>query len=80
MKYNIKTGQDLKNAIYDLGYNQSSFIRILQQYGDRRSHKDSLSLLQKKLVGKHRTNPEMIVVINLLAEMKEHGFLPADPK
>lgn len=80
MKYKIETGQNLKSAIYDLGFNQSSFIRVLQQYGDHRTHKGALSLLQRMIADQTRIAPDIIVIINLLAEMKEHGFLPADPK
>jgi len=80
MKYKIETGQDLKKSIYDLGYNQSSFIRILQQYGDQRSHKGALSLLQRMITDQTRVAPETIVIINLLAEMKGHGLLPPDMK
>lgn len=80
MIFKIETGDDLKQAIYDLGYNQSSFCRILQCFGDNRTEKGALGLLQRMIANKVRISGEIIVILNMLATLKESGLMPADPK
>lgn len=80
MIFKIETGDDLKQAIYDLGYNQSSFCRILQCFGDNRTEKGALGLLQRMIANKVRISGEIIVILNMLASLKESGLMPDDPK
>ncbi|MDI2091610.1 hypothetical protein [Commensalibacter oyaizuii] len=80
MECKIETGDDLKQAICDLGYTQSSFIRILKSYGDPRTQRGSLSLLQKMIANKLPINPYIPVVINMLYQLKDLNALPKDPK
>lgn len=80
MIYNIKSGEELKAAIYDLGYNQSSFCRILQKFGDNRTEKGALGLLQRMIANKVRISGEIIVILNLLSELRDAGLTLHDPK
>lgn len=80
MKYKIETKEDLQKAIKDLGYSYSAFVRVMANYGDYRTNKGARNTLDREKSGESKIDPKTIVIINLLAEMKEHGFLPADPK
>lgn len=80
MKYKIETKEDLQNAIENLGYTYSAFIRVMASYGDYRTNKGSRNTLDRELSGESKVSPKTIVIINLLAEMKEYGLLPPDPK
>lgn len=80
MKYKIATGAHLTQAIHDLSLNQSSLARIMQSLGDRREQDIIARNLRNMVSGRTRVNDEIIVILNMLASLKEAGLMPDDPK
>lgn len=83
MKYKIKTGTDLNNAISDLGYNQSSFNRILSSLYPNLTENDlsnALRQLQYNIGKKEKPQYLYTVICNLLAILQQNNIDISDPK
>lgn len=80
MKNKIKTKEDLRNTIYNLGYTLSSFSRVLQLFGDTRNEAVILRNLQRTLKGETTLSNELVVILNLLNILSEQNQLPKDPR
>ena len=80
MKYKIESSADLRHAIYDLGFNQSSLARIMQVYGDDRIEQTIARNIRSMLAGSIRISGEIKAILNMLASLKEAGLMPDDPK
>ena len=80
MKYKIISPSDFRHAIYDLGFNQSSLARIMQAYGDDRTEQTITRNIRSMLSGDVRISGEIKAILNLLAELRDAGLIPNDPK
>lgn len=80
MKYKFETGEDFNKAITDLGYDQSSFNRVILTLSSYDKEKYSLRNIQRNVANTKYPNQYLEVICNLLAMLQENGIIIPDPK
>ncbi|CAI3954011.1 unnamed protein product [Commensalibacter communis] len=80
MKYKFETGKDLEKAIKELGYDQSSFNRVLLSLSSYQNEKYSLRNIQRNIANPKYPNQYLEIICNLLAMLQKQGNVISDPK